>query len=187
MSVYEETLFSGDHADQHVRFQQLVLNSDYIVRKDLFLSSWGLHLNILRHPSQLRREGCPEGEVQIRFSKVIADDIIHGTDYTDNKAIVRISSKNDHHIIFDKKLSYPQRKRASNIALYARCKRLFNMKPEWITSVTVHCGAICRMNLKRQVANLESCGAFGSLRPVFNALVWGKPLNSGLRNLASRN
>jgi len=41
------------------------------------------------------------------------------------------------------------------------------------------------MNIQRQVENLESCGAFDSLRPVFNTLVRGKPLNSGPRNLAS--
>jgi len=68
-----------------------------------------------------------------------------------------------------------------------RCKRLFNMKPAWITSVTVHCDAICRMNIERQDANLESCGDFDSLRPVFSTLVQGEPLNSELRNLAPRN
>ena len=60
------------------------------------------------------------------------------------------------------------------------------MKPAWITSVTVHCGAICRMNIKRQVANLESCGAFDSLRPVFNTLIRGETLNSGLRTPETR-
>ena len=54
--------------------------------------------------------------------------------------------------------------------LYVRCKRLFNMKPAWITSVTVHCDAIYGMNIKRQVANLESCGAFDRLRPVLTHL-----------------
>ena len=34
------------------------------------------------------------------------------------------------------------------------------------------------MNIKRQAANLKSCGAFDRLRPVFNTLVRGEPLNS---------
>ena len=98
---------------------------------------------------------------------------------------IMIMITNDSHVKANKDLS-AEKTRIWHGSI-VRCKRLFSMKPAWITSVTVHCGAICRMNIKRQVANLESWGAFDSLQPVFNTLVRGEPLNSGLRNLATRN
>ena len=87
-----------------------------------------------------------------------------------------------------KKLIYLQRKRASNMALYVRCKgfSIWNLHGSRVWQ-TVHCGTICRMNVKCQLAKLESYGAFDSLWPVFNTLVWGEPMNSGWWHLASRN
>ena len=66
----------------------------------------------------------------------------------------------------NKKLSYPQRKRASNMALLYDAKGISIWNPHG-SRVWQCSGAICRMNIKRQVGNLESCGTFDSLWPVF--------------------
>ena len=84
-----------------------------------------------------------------------------------------------------KKLSYPQRKRASNMTLLYGAKGISIWNPHGLRVWQYRC-AICRINTK-QVRNLQSCGASNSFRSVFNTLVRGEPLNSGPRHLTSSN
>ena len=69
------------------------------------------------------------------------------------------------------------------MAILYGAKGHFNMKPfRHGSRVWQYSGAICWMNTKRQVRNLQSCEAFD----LSNTLVRGEALNSGPWNLASR-
>ena len=86
----------------------------------------------------------------------------------------------------DKTLSYTQKKLRIQHGSIVWCKMHFNMKPAWITSVTVQ---------RRHLSNVYKTPSwkpwklqrFRQLATVFNTLVWCEPLNSGPRNLASKN
>ena len=92
----------------------------------------------------------------------------------------------------NKKLSYPQRKCASNVAILYGAKSISIRNRAGIdrtcdrqtTYVAPSVDSI--QNAKFDAQHYGSV-AVDSLRPVFNTLVPGEPLNTGPRNLASRN
>jgi len=96
---------------------------------------------------------------------------------------------------YNKKLSYPQRKWASNVAILYGADGIstwncISMASRvWQTAyVGLVSGAICGINTKvTSSTRSRDSVAVDSLRPVFNTLVRGEPLNTGPRNLASRN
>ena len=78
----------------------------------------------------------------------------------------------------NKKLSYPQRKCASNVAILYGADGIFNMKPykHGITSVTgLVSGAICRINTKTPNSTQQFHVDVDSFGPVFNTLVRVNP------------
>ena len=94
----------------------------------------------------------------------------------------------------DEKLSYPQRKRASNTAILYGADGIsiwnrIGMDHECDRETANVCSVAPSSNQYKMPSSTRSKGiiAFGSFWPVFNTLVQGEPLNTGPRNLASRN
>jgi len=87
---------------------------------------------------------------------------------------------------YNKKLSYPQRKRASNMTLLYGAKGMLVSNPHG-SRVWQYSSAICRMNINAKLGTWKAAALSTACDLSLTHSFGDEPLNTGPRNLASRN